>query len=124
MSVTKFKKLSAVQKIKRLVTLYGIPVDIPSKCPEVKAYAAEHGLNNLVEVMVDVRNALIHGTPHKVEKVFNRTNGETERSDLWFQIGGILEQVVLAVAGYEGEVVCRDSDARYRSGATREVPWK
>jgi hypothetical protein len=124
MSVTKFQDLRAVKKIKKLASLYGIPIDIPPKCSELEKYANEHKKNDLVEVMVDVRNAIIHGTPSKIDRVIDRPDGETERIDLWFQIGGILEQVILAIAGYKGQIVCRNSDAEFRDGATRDVTWK
>jgi len=74
-------------------------------------------------VLADVRNGLIHAAPKQAARLFARDNGEEERSDLWYQCGGLLQQAMLASLGYEGQVLRRDVDAEYASGAVSDVLW-
>ncbi|MEM9409982.1 MAG: hypothetical protein AAGA30_02645, partial [Planctomycetota bacterium] len=97
--------------------------EIPEQCDEIKRYASDNKLNDMIDVMANVRNALIHGTPHKVERIFDRDYGNEERSQLWYQLGGILEQMVLAICEYDGKIAFRDHDVKYKIDAVADPPW-
>lgn len=118
-----FKALPASDKIRWLLSINNISVEIPSKSLAIKAYAKAFNLSNLVEVLVDVRNALVHAEPKKVERLFSRNNGDEERGDLWYQAGGILQQAFLASIGYEGKLLRRDVDCEYATQAIKPAPW-
>ena len=119
-----FEKLPASDKIRWLTSLYLIPTVIPAHFAELVSYAKAYNLNeDLPVVLVDARNALIHGSPKKVERLFARHRGDDERTQLWYLIGGLLEQVVLAIAGYRGKILRRDTDAVLAVSAVKQVPW-
>jgi hypothetical protein len=118
-----FKSLPASDKIRWLLSLNKISCDIPQKSAAISAYAKAFNLANLVEVLADVRNALVHAEPKKAERLFSRTNGDEERGDLWYQTGGILQQAFLASIGYTGKMLRRDVDCEYATQATKLVPW-
>ncbi len=87
-------------------------------------YAKEFKLGCLTDVMVDVRNALIHAEPKKIAKLFSRQSGSDERTQLWSQIGGVLQQAVLASLGYDGLMMRRDIEEQYAANAVVDVPWR
>lgn len=119
-----FKNLPAADKIRWLLSLKNISADIPSKSHEVMRYAKEFNLGCLTDVMVEVRNALIHAEPKKTAKLFSRQSGTDERTQLWHQIGGILQQAVLASLGYDGLMMRRDMEEKYAANAVVDVPWR
>lgn len=118
-----FKSLPASDKIRWLLSLNNISCDITQKSAAISDYAKAFNLGNLVEVLADVRNALVHAEPKKAERLFSRTNGAEERGDLWYQTGGILQQAFLASIGYKGKMLRRDVDCEYATQATKLVPW-
>ena len=118
-----FKSLPASDKIRWLLSLNNISCNIPAKSVAINDYAKAFNLANLVEVLADVRNALVHAEPKKAERLFNRTNGDEERGELSYQIGGILQQAFLASIGYKGKMLRRDVDSEYAMQATKLVPW-
>lgn len=122
-SVNGFNSLPASDKIRWLLSLYSIPSTLPAKCNELIAYAKEFNLDDLICVLVDVRNALVHGMPKKVEKLFSRNNGSDERIDLWYQINGVLSQAILAITGYTGKINNRSIDVDFIHSAIKDVPW-
>jgi hypothetical protein len=123
-SVSGFDKLPAADKIRWLASLYSIPTAIPVTSAELVKYAREFpAIDDLTDILVDVRNALIHGSPKKVKRLFGRQQGEDERTELWLMATGLLEQAVLAIAGYRGKIRRRDIDAVFAVSAVRPVPW-
>lgn len=122
-STSGFNSLPAADKIRWLLSLFSIPTAIPQQSSEIDAYAREFNLHDLPEVLADVRNALVHGTPKKVEKLFSRGTGDDERTELWYQVGGLLSQCVLAIVGYKGRIMRRDIDTEWAASAIRPVPW-
>ncbi|WP_145452530.1 hypothetical protein [Gimesia panareensis] len=123
-SVNGFKSLPASDKIRLLLSLYSIPTGLPAKSNELIAYAKEFNLDDLICVLVDVRNALVHGMPKKVEKLLSRSTGSDERVDLWYQVNGLLAQAILATAGYQGKIICRSLDVEFIHSAIKNVPWR
>ena len=118
-----FEKLLAADRIRWLASVFSIPLEIPSRSPEIAAFARAFDLPDLVGVLVHSRNAIVHGTPKKIEKLFRRPRGADERTELWYQIGAVLDQCVLGIAGYSGKILRRDVDCEYASGAIKPVPW-
>ena len=122
-SKSKFDARTAASKITLLLSLFNINDSIPSKVPLIQSYATHHGKCNMIEVLTHVRNTLVHAEPAKVEKLLTRADGNDERSDLWFQVGGLLQQAFLAAIGYGGNFVNRSVAADYAIKALQQVPW-
>lgn len=123
-STAGFEKLIAADKIRWLLSLYRIPVAIPSHCEGLDEYLEDSAeLNDLPAVLTDVRNSLIHGSPKKVLKHLQKENGNQRRAHLWYLVVGVLEQAILAVSGYQGKIQRRDLDERFTHMAVRRVPW-
>ncbi|MCP4888232.1 MAG: hypothetical protein GY904_16665 [Planctomycetaceae bacterium] len=118
-----FKSLPASDKIRWLLSLHNIEAAIPNKSASITSYAKAFNLRDLIDVLVDVRNALVHAEPKKAARLFARNQGNEERGDLWYQVGGILQQAFLASLGYRGVMLRRDVDAEYAVGAVKPVPW-
>lgn len=119
-STSGFKGLPAADKIRLLLSTFQIDFSIPQKSASIAAYAKAYILQDMVDVLVDVRNALVHAEPSKAQRL---VRPDDERGDLWFQIGGLLQQAFLAVIGYEGKLVRRDVSAEYAIHALKRVPW-
>src|SRR5262249_17337515 len=96
---------------------------IPSHCSDLANFAKAYNLEDLPGALVDVRNALVHGSPRKVERLFARATGDNERIDLWYLTGGLLEQAILAIVGYRGKILRRDLNEKLATSALRQVPW-
>lgn len=118
-----FKQLPASDKIRWLFSLHNIQAVIPDKSTAIKAYAKAFNHNDLIDVLVDVRNTLVHAEPKKSSRLFARPNGSEEQGDLWYQAGGILQQAFLASIGYRGPMLRRDANAEYAVAAVKPVPW-
>jgi hypothetical protein len=118
-----FKGLPAADKIRWLLSLHKIDATIPSASTGIRSYAAEFNQKDMIDVLVDVRNALVHAEPKKAARLFTRNQGNEERGDLWFQIGGILQQAFLASIGYQGDLMRRDTNVRYAANAVMPAPW-
>lgn len=74
-------------------------------------------------MLIEIRNALIHSEPKHAAKLFSRKNGDDERGELWYYVGSLVQQALLASIGYEGKMLLRDSDARYAANAVEDAPW-
>lgn len=122
-SKRQFRELHASEKIRRLLSLHKIQATIPDKSAAIKEYASAFNLEDLVDVLVHVRNSLVHAEPNKVTHLFARDRGSEERGNLWYLVGGILQQAFLASIGYQGQMFRRDVDAEYAGDAVRPVPW-
>ena len=118
-----FKQLLANDKIRWALSLNQISARIPDNSDSINSYAKAFNLMDMVDVLVDVRNTLIHAEPKKAARLFARNAGQEERSELWQQIGGILQQALLASLGYAGHMLRRDVGAEYAASAVRRVPW-
>jgi hypothetical protein len=118
-----FERLPASDRIRWLASVFSISTEIPRVSDEIAAYAKEHNQLDLLDVLAHIRNALVHGTPKRTEALFGRTSGDNERTELWFQMGNILAQCVLAIIGYDGKILRRDVDAEFSVAAVHQVPW-
>jgi hypothetical protein len=122
-SYSRFDKFKAAEKIRKLLSIYKIDAGIPDSCLSIQDYANDKELTDLVDVMVSVRNALVHADPKKVTHLFSRVQGEDERTELWYQTGGLLQQALLASVGYQGLLRKRDPDAGFAVNAVIPAPW-
>jgi hypothetical protein len=119
-----FENLPAADKIRWLASLYSIPTAIPPHYSELVSYAKAYPpIDDVPGILVDVRNALVHGSPKKVKRLFERPSGGDERTNLWWLVTGLLEQAVLAIAGYRGKILRRDLDTKWAWKALKQVPW-
>ena len=119
-----FEKLDASDKIRWLMSLYSIPTELPAHRSELRSYANQlTPMNDLPAILAEVRNAIVHGSPKKVERLLRLKCEGDERTELWYLIGGLLEQAVLAVAGYRGQILRRDVDTEWSANAVKPVPW-
>lgn len=118
-----FEPLPAADKLRWLLSIYGIDCSIPSHTTAIEAYArAFNHIGDMVDVLVEVRNALTHGTPKKVARVLSRPQGDEERWDLWWYALGLLEKAILAVLGYNGRILYREDKGGFPSHG-KAVPW-
>lgn len=123
-SVAGFERLPAADKIRWFASLFSIPTAVPAHSAELVNYAKEYPeVSDLPGILVDVRNALVHGSPNKVKRLFERGSGGSERIKLWYLVSGLLEQAVLAAIDYRGKIVRRDLDVKMTYEATKQVPW-
>jgi hypothetical protein len=118
-----FSSLPASDKIRWLLSLHKIQSEIPEKSVRIKSYAVAFNHGDLVDVLVDVRNSLVHANPKKVARLFGRPQGDEELGELWHQVGGILQQALLASIGYCGQIRRRDVDSSNSWEAVSPAPW-
>jgi hypothetical protein len=122
-SHSKFDKLTAAEKIRKMLSLFRIDIGIPKNCSSIQSYANDGKLTDLVDVMVNVRNALVHADPKKVALLFSRKQGSDERTELWYQTGGLLQQAFLASIGYQGLLRKREPSGGFTVDAVTPAPW-
>lgn len=118
-----FKSLKAVDKIRWLLSIHKIDYTIPSHCEDIRKFAADNKHNDLVDVLVANRNILVHAEPRSATELFRRDDGTAERAELWYQIGGLLHQAVLASVGYTGDILVRGVGSGWEAEAIQKPPW-
>lgn len=118
-----FNRLPANDKIRWLLSLHQITSQIAGNAKALQAFASEFGLKDLPDVIIHVRNSLVHAEPKKLRKLLSRSSVEDECTEVWYHAGGILQQALLASLKYQGRMMRRDVDAKYTSNAIRRVPW-
>lgn len=119
-----FGSLSTSEKLERLCDEFKIVTQVPEEFPELMDYASEAKVSGLLCVLVRVRNSLVHAEPTKVRKLFERVDGDDERSSLWYLMNSILQQALLASLGYTGRFYDRVQPGTFSVDAIRDVPWK
>ena len=65
-----FDKKLAVEKLKLLCSEFNIDTKIPSSSTELIAFANEEKCTSVLEILVRVRNSLVHAEPKKVKQLF------------------------------------------------------
>lgn len=115
-----FDKFRASNKLKKLLSKFKIPLEIPPNSPTeaLGKLAADEKWQDGPHAFTDIRNGLVH--PKNRKKIFDApSEAKIEICDLglWY-----LELLLIAIFDYKG----RYSDRRYKcrwAGETQLVPW-
>lgn len=118
-----FSSLPAEDKLRWLCSLYSISIDLPQRAKNLKSLAKEMQRTDIIGVLTEVRNAYVHSSPKKLRKI-RQMKTPLGLTELWYQVGGILELLVLASLGYSGKTLRRDVDGEYPNEILRPVPWQ
>jgi len=118
-----YEKLDAMDKLRLLLAMCGIPVAIPASLPTLTTSAKARGnqWKDGPQALTDVRNALVHSSPAKRKKVFDEHHAlvhEAWELSLWY-----LELIILRICGYKGKYSNRVAGARWRGEEVEAVPW-
>lgn len=102
-----YEKLPAMEKLRRLLSICGIPAAEPSSLSRLNDAAKAQGnvWNDGPQAITEVRNALVHSNPAKSKKVFDedrRIVHEVWNLSLWY-----LELILLRTFDYKGEYSSR-----------------
>ncbi len=117
-SISGFKGLPAADKIRWLLSTFNIDYSIPPKSAGL-TLSKPFTLQDLVDVFVDVRNALVHAECNKASRLIRPNE---ERGDLWFKLEVCCSRRFLAVIGYQGKFVNRAIAAPYSIGGLQQCP--
>ncbi len=117
-----FEKLPAEDKLRWLCSLFRIPATIPDQAKELKVVAKTLNQIDVIGALSAVRNALVHNTPKKMRRL-RSIEGEGGFIELWRQVGGVLELVVLAMLGFQGTSQRRDTEGAHFNETRKPVPW-
>ncbi len=119
-----FKNINAHGRMRELLSLNNIAYSIPEKAEFLKNYPKnEEGILDLVQILSEFRNALVHSEPKHAVRLFAREHGDEERLELWHFVGMLVQQALLASFGYKGKMLRRDSTKQYAVHAVEQVPW-
>jgi hypothetical protein len=118
-----YEGLSAMDKIRLLLSISGIPSIIPSSLSKLTAAAKakENQWKDGPQAITEVRNALVHSNPTKRRKVFDEHHAlvhESWRLSLWY-----LELILLKTFNYEGKYSNRTAPTRWKGEEVETVPW-
>jgi hypothetical protein len=101
LSTTAFKKMDAVDKIRRLLTECGIPTHVPPTRADLVATATAQGWTDGPQCLTDLRNALIHPKIQNRQKL--SAAPPPARFDAWKLGLWYVELVLLRWFGYQGK---------------------
>jgi hypothetical protein len=120
-SAAAFRKLSADDQIRLLLTSVGIPLDLTAHSPELRRQAKEHNWADGAKAITAVRNALIHGNPDGRRKHF--ADGRSAvLEEAWYLAVYLVELAILRLCNYTGLHASR-LDLPQMLGKVRPVPW-
>lgn len=117
-----FEKLPADDKLRWLCSVFSIPIAIPSVATELKSISSVFQQEDIIGILTAARNAFVHNNPKKLRRL-REIEGKGGLRELWWQVGGILELVVLALIGFDGNTIRRDIDSRRVEECLKRVPW-
>jgi len=120
-SAAAFKKLPADDQLRLFLTSVGIPVELTEHSPELRRHAKEHNWADGAKAIVEVRNALIHGSPDGRRKHFGGGKNEV-LVEAWHLAVYLVELAVLRVCDYTGVHASR-LDLPQMLGKVKTVPW-
>jgi len=118
-----YESLAAVDKLRLLLTMLQIPVDIPATLPTLAATAKAAGNNweDGPQALTEIRNALVHGSPAKRRKVFD--NHPDLVHEAWNLSLRYLELMILRLCDYNERYSNRVSGAKWKGEEVEAVPW-
>lgn len=117
-----FEKLQAADKLRLLLSQLDIPVAFPSRFSALSGYASAENHEDVATTLSRLRNAYVHPSPKnrgKLNQVGLQAQYEARAMCLHF-----LELIVLRLCKYDGDYSSRITDAEWRGGEVRPVPWR
>jgi hypothetical protein len=118
LSGTKFKKLSAVQQLTTLLKELRIPLEVPGTLEALMAFNAARGRLIGPEVIVGLRNAMVHGGGKKNLNLSPQTYFQASSLSFWY-----LELVLLRLFDYKGKYSNRLVLSGWKGQEVEDVPW-
>jgi hypothetical protein len=116
-----YENLPAMDKLRLLLSICGIPAAIPASLSKLAAGAKQNQWKDGPQALTEVRNALVHSKPAKRKRVFDEHQAivhEASDLSLWY-----LELVILNKSAYLGRYSNRVAGARWRGEEVEPVPW-
>lgn len=121
LSSQRFDKLQGADKLRLLLSQLDIPVAFPSRFSALSGYATAENHKDAATTLSRLRNAYVHPSPKnraKLSQVGIQVQYEAMTMCLHF-----LELIVLRLCQYNGDYASRITDAKWRGGEVRTVPW-
>ena len=115
------ESISAASKIRLLISHLSITYDVPSKFENLEIYRKDNKLNDGVEAIVQIRNAIVHSQEAKrlkLKKINDMAIYESVQLSLWY-----IELVVLYILKFEDKYVNRCSNENVVAKKLEMVPW-
>ena len=113
--------MKAADMLRRLLTEMKIPADVPSHFLRLADFARSNGNCDGPKVITLMRNAHVHPSPKNRNRLDRAgTNAQFEARELSMYY---LEMMLLRVFDYRGQVSSRITEAEYKGGEVRFVPW-
>jgi hypothetical protein len=118
-----YENLAAMDKLRLLLSICGIPAAIPASLPRLSAAAKakENQWKDGPQAITEVRNALVHSNPAKRKKMFNVRHMivfEAWNLSLWY-----LELIMLKTFNYNANYSSRVAADHWRGDEVAIVPW-
>ena len=116
-----FEKLQAADKLRLLLSQLGIPIVLPSRFSALSSYASADNHEDVATTLSRLRNAYVHPSPKnrsRLNQAGIQVQYEARTMCLHF-----LELIVLRLCQYNGQYSSRVTDAEWRGGEVRRVPW-
>ncbi len=100
-------------KVRKLLTLHGVPIVIPRSLPALQRLAREKGWGDAPKALSEIRHTAVHAKRHP--------DGWEWGSDVWLETGHLCDWytdlAILIVVGYEGRYLNRIT-------ATNQAEWE
>ena len=121
-----YEILPAADKLRLLLTMCGIPAAIPASLSKLAtaAKAAGNQWRDGPQAITEVRNALVHGSPAKREKLFGTDETASVVHQAWTLSLWYLELLMLRLCGYQGKYSNRVAGAKWSGEEVEAVPWR
>lgn len=115
-----FDAVQASEKIRRLLSRFNVPTDIPAISKSLVAASTDNGWSTSPDAFTAIRNWTVHSTPQKRDRIRNLTNQailEAWKLGLWY-----IELILLSLLKYEGVYHNRLRPNRNQLDA-EAIPW-
>jgi hypothetical protein len=118
LSKTKFKGLSAAERLRSLCAAFGIPLSIPNSCGTLNALVSQLGWADLADAVTDVRNNIVHPDAPGRNQLFT----SQIMKDAWICGTWVLELALLWLFDFRGDYFDRRRSDKFVGNVSR-VPW-
>jgi hypothetical protein len=117
------EKLSAANKVRLLLSTISINADVPDDLNQLTEFIRKNqNLNDGVDVLIEIRNAVVHAQSAKRERWKTIKSGvifEAWTLSMWY-----VELAILFSIGYEGEYINRTKrNESFEGNRTEMTPW-
>ena len=114
--------MNAANKLRIMLNFLNVPLSIPKKFIELQSFLESNpNFSDAPDVIVWVRNAIVHPKSKKREKIANshyKVRSESLDLQLWY-----IELFLLKIFDYNGVYINRCSSNYSNSGKREKLPW-